>query len=100
VIDCTRIDRTKIAEVLAQFAPIVGGQAPDWGLVEADALDAGRDIGGCALAELVQNFASAHPAPATVLPTSRTAADARATLEDFRARYAGGATYHTPSGDL
>lgn len=41
VIDCTKQSHTQIEAVLAQFAPLLIGNNPDWGAVESKALDAG-----------------------------------------------------------
>jgi hypothetical protein len=67
----------------------------DWGCVESKAIAKGEQVGGCAIAELVQTILGGTKAT----PVSDSWL-ARAALEDFRARAAGGATFHTPRGDL
>lgn len=75
------------------------GAAFDWQCAEDDALREGKVIGGCALVQLFASSSSALP------PGARAAAagppgPGRAALEDFRARAAGGATFHTATGDF
>lgn len=67
----------------------------DWNCVEQKALAKGEQIGGCAIAELVQSVIGGSKA--TPVDSSWLA---RAALEEFRARAAGGATFHTQAGDL
>jgi hypothetical protein len=68
----------------------------DWGCVEDRAVAKGEQIGGCALAELVQGTSS----PAARVASTPEVNAARATLEDFRSKHARGAVFHTPSGDI
>lgn len=101
VIDCTRSDEQRIAVLIAEFVPLVVGDAPNWMAVETKAIDAGREIGGCALAEFVQGFLVAASTEAfAALPISESARAARATFEDFRTRVGDGATFHTRRGEL
>lgn len=67
----------------------------DWSCVESRAIAKGEQVGGCAIAELVQTILGGTKAT----PVSDSWL-ARAALEDFRARAAGGATFRTPRGDL
>lgn len=101
VIDCAKAEADKIAVLLTSMRSLLTGQ-PDWAGIEARAIDAGEAIGGCALAELVQEYLAPTPpaAPGTARMASTEARTARATFEDFRARVAGGATYRTKHGDL
>jgi hypothetical protein len=93
VIDCTKADAGQIAAVLAGFAPLLRGSAPDWKAVEANAIAAGTTIGGCALQELWEGYASPKLA-LTGMSDGRDAA-AQAVLEHFRANHAGGAIFST-----
>lgn len=92
IVDCTKANQASIEALILEFRSLLAGQAPDWAAVEARAISAGETIGGCALAELISG--SARPA------TARSVDPGRATLEDFRARVAGGATFRTARGDL
>lgn len=92
IIDCTKANQASIEALILEFRSLLQGNAPDWSAVEARAIAAGETIGGCALAELVTGEAK----PAGL----RSADQGRATLEDFRARAAGGATFRTARGDL
>ncbi len=67
----------------------------DWNCIEQKAIAKGEQIGGCAIAELVQSVIGGTKA--TPVDSSWLA---RAALEEFRARAAGGATFHTATGDL
>lgn len=92
IIDCTKANQGSIEALILELRPLLQGNAPDWGAVEARAISAGETIGGCALVELV----SGESKPAGL----RSVDHGRATLEDFRARVAGGATFRTSHGDL
>lgn len=88
------IANTAAAERLKCTPP--GGDL-DWSCVEADAIREGEVIGGCALVQLI---ASSIPAATARVAAAASPDPGRAALEDFRARVAGGATYHTVSGDI
>jgi len=96
VIDCTVDSKDQIASLLNEFRPLVSGQAPDWAAVYERAKDAGKTIGGCALAELVQEYLGNRGTP----PTVTNGQTANKTFEDFRHQVAGDATFHTSAGDL
>lgn len=93
VIDCTKADAGQIAAVLAGFAPLLRGSAPDWKAVEANAIAAGTTIGGCALQELWESYTS--PKLALTGMSDGRGAVAQVVLEDFRTNHAGGATFAT-----
>lgn len=101
IIDCAKAEADKIDVLLTSMRTLLTG-SPDWAGIEARAIDAGEAIGGCALAELVQEYVAPTPpaVPSTARMASTEARAARATFEDFRARVAGGATYRTKHGDL
>lgn len=96
VIDCTKQSHESIEALVAQFAPLLIGNSPDWGTVESKALDAGETIGGCALAEFVNTYLTRRGATVTAEATWQ----AHDTLEHFRTAHANGATFHTAAGDL
>lgn len=98
VVECTLADQGKIAALVAQLLPLLQGGTPDWATLERDAIAAGETIGGCALAQVIQGYLG--PKAGVRAPDPLSGQLARATLEDFRARYAGGATFRTQAGDL
>jgi hypothetical protein len=95
VVDCTVKDQDQLTALLAELKPLLGGQSPDWLAVYARAKQAGSVIGGCALAELAQDYLGKR-----ALTASRAEAGARQTLERFRREEAGNATFHTARGDI
>jgi hypothetical protein len=95
VIDCTIADASALGELAHAFAPLLAGERPDWSAISSLAKSAGAQIGGCALAELVQSYLTERRA--VPLEAGHAARDA---LESFRASVAGGATFHTVGGDL
>lgn len=96
LIDCTIQNQDRIADLLAEFRPLISGDAPDWGAVYQRAKQAGRVIGGCALAELVQGYLGNKAAP----PPQVDSWNAYGTLERFRRDEADDATFRTSIGDL
>lgn len=95
VIDCVSADRAKIDALLGEFKPLLTTDAMSWPDVYQRAKEAGTAVGGCFLAELVQSYLGGKMAPAT-----GDGWTARQTLEDFRAKEAGNATFRTANGDL
>lgn len=95
VIDCTSANRPKIDALLGELAPLVFLQAPDWSSVYQRAKQAGRDVGGCVIAELVQRYLGGRRA----VPENQSW-QAHETLERFRAEEAGGASFKTAHGNL
>lgn len=89
IIDCLGAERPQVDALLAELLPLIQLQRPDWAAVYQRAKQAGRSIGGCVIAELVQGYLSGTRA------TGTTAGgwDAHETLEQFRATEAGGATF-------
>lgn len=98
VIDCLIAEaKPAIAEAKADLdATFASG--PDWAKILAQAEAHGVNAGGCALAELVQNYLA--PAPGRMAPPVAAGHDAKNALETFRANTANGATFKTASGDL
>lgn len=91
LIDCTVQNQVRVEAVGAELKPLV--TSGDWGGFYDRAKDAGIAIGGCAAAQVVQEFLSGRRAT----PETWKARD---TFERFRAELAGGATYRTAQGDL
>ena len=96
IIDCTAQNQDQIASTLGEFKTLLSGQLPDWSAIYQRAKQAGKSIGGCALAELVQDYLGNKAAP----PPVGDSWTANNTLERFRREEAGNATFHTKSGDL
>lgn len=97
VIDCLAADRAKIDATLADLGTRARSDGTrDWSAIEADAVAAGVEIGGCALAELVASILP--PAPHAASASDDTAA--RQTFEHFRSTRAGNATFKTRLGTL
>lgn len=93
VIDCTKANQPAIEALILEFRPLLQGDAPNWSAVESKAIAAGEVIGGCALVQVVTEVSGKRSA----LAASNAG---KATLEDFRAKYANGATFRTAGGDM
>lgn len=96
VIDCTVQNQDQISQLIGEFRPLISGDAPDWAAVYQRAKNAGKAIGGCALAQLVQEYLGNRTAP----PAQADSWNAYNTLERFRREEAGNATFKTAAGDL
>lgn len=96
VIDCTVENQDQIASLIGEFKGLLNGQAPDWKAIYNRAKQAGKSIGGCALAELVQDYLGNKAAP----PPQADSWNAYTTLENFRRAEAANATFRTTIGDL
>jgi hypothetical protein len=97
VIDCTKADAAQTIALLDDLKPLLSGNPVSWSAIEAKAIAAGETIGGCVLAQLVQNALSSTSVAA--VPVENTWM-ARGALEDFRSRVANGATFHTAKGEI
>lgn len=95
VIDCTAANRPQADGLIAELMPLLQLQQPDWHAVYERAKHAGATIGGCALAELVQDYLGGRKTP-----DNDDGWKARSTLEQFRTSEAGNATYKTHFGEL
>lgn len=101
VVDCAHggIDvQDKIDGLIAEMAKFLVGGSPDWTHVEALAVIGGIQVGGCALAQVVDDWItkkSLHDGDAVAQTRL-----ARSTLEDYRTKHAGGASFRTAHGDL
>lgn len=97
VIDCLVKDRTELANLVGSLWSVFtsGGS---WKDVENAAIAAGKELGGCALAEVVQHYLS--PPAGRAAPRGELGRQARFALEDYRSRYVNGATFKTSLGQL
>ena len=96
IIDCTIQNKDQIGLLLAEFRTLLSGQAPDWSVIYQRAKTAGKAIGGCALAEIVQEYLGNRAAP----PAQADSWNAFQALERFRREEASNATFRTEKGDL
>jgi hypothetical protein len=96
VIDCTLANQDQITALIGEFKTLLSGQMPNWSAIYQRAKQAGKSIGGCALAELVQDYLGNRTAP----PPQADSWNANNTLERFRREEAANATFHTKQGDL
>lgn len=96
VIDCTVQNQGQITALIGEFKTLLSGQMPDWSAIYQRAKNAGKAIGGCALAQLVQDYLGNRAAP----PPMADSWNANNTLERFRREEAGNATFKTAKGDL
>jgi len=102
VIDCAApggdiLDRIKL-EALKMGAIAFGPDVNKWNEIEVLAVNDGLTIGGCAFAQVVNEWITKKS-----LSTGSAIAevhDAKETFEKYRSTYAGGATFKTVSGDL
>lgn len=93
LVDCTKASRDKIEALGIEMIAALGGGG--WQAVKEQAVNAGIEVGGCALAELVQSVLSGRKALAP--DESWTA---RRAFDDYRRTVAGNATFRTAGGDL
>ena len=93
IVDCTKANRDKITALEVEMVAALSGAG--WSGVKQRAIDAGLEIGGCALAEVIQSYLAQGKALA---PTDTW--QARNAFEEYRKNYAGGATFRTAEGDL
>jgi|KBSSwiStaDraftv2_1062776.scaffolds.fasta_scaffold00132_20 hypothetical protein len=97
VIDCLAQDQTQLMELVGSLWAVFTSSG-SWKDVESQAITAGKDLGGCALAEVVQHYLA--PPKGRAAPAGEQGRAARAALEDFRATQANGATFKTAAGNL
>lgn len=93
IIDCSKADPTQLASLEKDLYAKLDG-AGTWQAAEQAAESAGIEVGGCALAEIVQQLLSKKT---TSTAQSWGGHDA---LETFRTHVAHGATFRTQYGDL
>ena len=97
VIDCLAQDQAQLVNLVGSLWAVFTSSG-SWKDVETSAITAGKDLGGCALAEVVQHYLA--PPKGRAAPAGDQGRAARAALEDFRATQANGATFHTAAGNL
>ena len=103
VIDCAKQDQAVVVSVIVEMTTaILSWTAPDWPSIEALAIRAGREIGGCALASVVDDWVRQHvpTGPTSSLAESAETGAAVLTLQRFRRDHAGGATFRWRGRDL
>ena len=78
IIDCTIQNRSLIGSLIEEFKVLIYGKSPEWSIVYQRAKNAGKAIGGCALAEVVNDYLGTTPEEAaheaahqTPLPVSK-----------------------------
>lgn len=99
VVDCTVRNRDDIARIVDQAVLAIDGGA-SWTDVEEAAWQAGRDIGGCVLAELVDIYASRASRPAASVSGAADATLARSALVDYKRKTGTEhVVFHTARGD-
>ncbi len=92
VVDCLGEGRDAIDAVKDALKQIIfGGGKPDWAAVQHRAWESGKRIGGCAIAEVVQDYLGGLGVPESAAEGN----EANAALESFRTEHADGATFHT-----
>jgi hypothetical protein len=96
IIECGSENQTSISSLIGEFKTLLKGKLPDWGAIYQKAKGAGKAIGGCALATLVQEYLGNRAAP----PDTADSWTAATTLDKFRYEVAGGATFRMKVGDL
>lgn len=90
VVDCLGNNRPQIDAIIGELSPLLTTGHPDWAAVYQRAKMAGMSIGGCVLAELVQNYLGG-----TRAPEASEGWNAHEALEKFRREEAGGASFKT-----
>lgn len=102
VVDCFAQGRPildRVEEEVLKFGVIAASSDPDrWNKIELLAANEGISVGGCAFAHVVNEWLTRK-----TLGTPDAVADthvARATFEEYRAKYASGATFRTSRGDM
>ena len=88
LVDCTVADAAALGATAGDML-----KCPDWACVEQKAIAAGVQVGGCAFLRVIA--AGAAPVGAAALMDD----GGHAAFESYRARVAGGATFHTADGD-
>lgn len=95
IVDCVNADRPAIESLILSFWPKDGG-VPNWASVESAAINAGINVGGCAIAEYIQQYTA--PKPGTAAPPDGL--QAVMTLEHYRSITAPDTSFKTKYGSL
>jgi len=85
-------------EALRMAAIAFGPDLNKWSEIETLAVNDGLTVGGCAFSQIVNDWIT-KKSLATASATSEIN-EAKSVFENYRARYAGGATFHQDSGDM
>lgn len=97
VVDCLVKDQAQLADLVGSLWAVFASSG-SWKDVENSAIAAGKDLGGCALGEVVQKYLA--PPAGRAAPAGEKGRAARFALEDYRTQYLGGATLKTSLGNL
>lgn len=89
VVDCLGSNRPQIDAVLNELKTLFTQGRVQWSVVYERAKAAGKDVGGCVIAELVQYYLGGFAGPMD----NGDAWAAHEALEKFRAEEAGGASF-------
>lgn len=98
VIDCLGETRPRIDALIVELSPLVFLSSPDWSAVYQRAKAAGKELGGCVIAEIVQKYLA--PAPGRMAPSTAESWRAHEILETYRKNEVGGASFKTAAGNL
>lgn len=96
VVDCTIQNRGLIGSLIEEFKVLIYGKSPDWSAVYQRAKHAGKAIGGCALAEVVNDYLGNKASP----PAQADSWEAYQTLEQFRREELGKGYFKTSQGNI
>lgn len=97
VIDCLKEDQAELVALVGSLWSVFASGG-SWNDVKDSAIGAGKTLGGCALAEVVQKYLA--PPRGRAAPAPEQGRAARRALEEFRDEQAGGATFKTQAGHL
>ncbi len=89
VVDCLGQNRPQIDATINELKTLFTNGHVEWSLVYERAKTAGRDIGGCVIAELVQYYLGGFGGPID----NGNAWEGHEALEKFRTEEAGGASF-------
>ena len=105
IVDCRAAPQDAIIALVVELAPVLTLDAPDWSALLQRCAAAGKVIGGCTLAMIVEGYRwpAEMQADGLVRHTGDVIAErvrADAALERFRTQHASGAVFRTSRGDL
>jgi len=86
------------AEAIKLGAIAFGGDIDKWNKIEVAAINDGLVVGGCAVAQVVNDWITKK----SLVGSANVADvhDAKKMFEDYRAKFAGNSTFRTKVGDL
>lgn len=90
--------QAKIDAEIAEMSKLAFGLTPDWTKVENLAINGGLQVGGCAIAQVVNEWITKKSlGDGDAVAQTKMAS---ATLEHYRSHYANNASFRTARGDL